>query len=172
LLANLMETRKHRTPTKTGTEKTRAIRMIEQQNCRRELGMNKPRLQADFSMSSETCKSYWSAGSKFGAFPLPADLSLFRPPFSNFAATSIKAVARFAVEAKFKKYSPYPSDNIGLKPLLRASARSVDNKALTGSHIRGLSNQIVTTIGLRRAKVGRYMGERLAAMFTRCAATA
>jgi hypothetical protein len=40
LLANLMETRKQQTPTKTETEKTRAIRMIERQNCRRKLGMN------------------------------------------------------------------------------------------------------------------------------------
>lgn len=63
---------------------------------------------------------------------------------SPTAAISIKTVARFAVEAKFKEYSPYPSDSIGFAALPHAKHMSVDNKALICSQLYGLSNQMVT----------------------------
>jgi hypothetical protein len=81
LVANLMEARKHWTPPKTGTEKTRAIRMIEQQELPQRTRHQQARRQADFSMRSETCKSCCLQNWRISTSP---DLSLFRPPiFAN-----------------------------------------------------------------------------------------
>ena len=151
LVANLMEARKHWTPPKTGTEKTRAIGMIEQQELPQRTRHQQAGRQADFSMRSETCKSCWLQIWRISTSP---DLSLFRPPFSPTAATSIKAVARFAVEAKIKTHSPYPSVSIRLIGTPAQPPSSVDNKALTWHSIYAYGNQVVTANGLAQGETG------------------